>query len=216
MLICRSLSADYGGVVYSTDDFFLQNGVYQFQPEKLEEYHRNNILRVREAMVNGIKTVVVDNTNIFIHHMQQYAFHAVRYCYEIFVVEPETTWKYTVRERNIHGIEIWKIDSMMQSLLDQGRPTLSCLVGGDREIRYVFMLLFLFLLMPYTFGVYRLVPPLEFSEKEHDTEFHCLKLRSLVLGWNFRACSFRVNVYGIMLTFFIYCLLQFFTAEYYV
>ncbi|KAE9417939.1 hypothetical protein Angca_007348, partial [Angiostrongylus cantonensis] len=96
--LARSLSADYGGVVYSTDDFFLQNGVYQFQPEKLEEYHRNNILRVREAMVNGIKTVVVDNTNIFIHHMQQYAFHAVRYCYEIFVVEPETTWKYTVRE----------------------------------------------------------------------------------------------------------------------
>uniref|UniRef100_A0A0K0D6U4 NEDD4-binding protein 1-like n=1 Tax=Angiostrongylus cantonensis TaxID=6313 RepID=A0A0K0D6U4_ANGCA len=98
MLICKSLPAGNGGVVYSTDDFFMRNGLYQFQPEKLEKHRRKNILRVRDAMINGIKTVVVDDTNIFIKHMQQYAFHAVRYYYEIYVVEPETSWKYTVEE----------------------------------------------------------------------------------------------------------------------
>ena len=84
----------------STDDFFVKDGEYRFQPEKLEEYHRNNILRgihlhifyslalstvilfrlvfsslVREAMKDGVKPIIVDNTNIFANHMEQYAFH---------------------------------------------------------------------------------------------------------------------------------------------
>ncbi|KAK5984223.1 hypothetical protein GCK32_022341, partial [Trichostrongylus colubriformis] len=42
--LANSLATNHGGVVYSTDDFFIRDGQYQFQPEKLEEYHRNNLL----------------------------------------------------------------------------------------------------------------------------------------------------------------------------
>ncbi|KJH52452.1 hypothetical protein DICVIV_01297 [Dictyocaulus viviparus] len=94
----QSLTSNYGGAIFSTDDFFTQNGLYHFKPEKLEEYHLNNVLRVREAMRIGIKPIIVDNTNIFVSHMEQYTHHAVVYSYEIFVVEPETSWKYTVDE----------------------------------------------------------------------------------------------------------------------
>ncbi|KAJ1349792.1 hypothetical protein KIN20_005444 [Parelaphostrongylus tenuis] len=67
---------------------------------------------------------------------------------------------------NVHGIEIWKIDSMMQSLHDQGRPSLSCLVGRDREIR--------------------LQPPLESPESEHIRELVSFELRSLDLNPSLR------------------------------
>ncbi|KIH64424.1 hypothetical protein ANCDUO_05271 [Ancylostoma duodenale] len=132
------LSSNYGGVVCSTDDFFVENGEYRFQPEKLEEYHRSNILRVRDAMIDGIKPIIVDNTNIFTNHMEQYALHAVTHCYEIFVVEPETSWRYAVKEcfrRNVHGVDKSKIHSMLQSLEEQGRPSLSRLVGKGRQVK---------------------------------------------------------------------------------
>lgn len=163
--LAKSLSAEYGGVVCSTDDFFVENGLYQFQSERLEEYHKNNIFRVREAMKDGIKLIIVDNTNIFVNHMAQYTFHAVVHFYEIFVVEPETSWKYKVEEcfrRNIHGIEIWKINSMLQSLHNQGRPPLSCLVGRGREVR--------------------LEPPLEVLQDKHTNAVSHLDIRSLVLS----------------------------------
>ncbi|KAK6027279.1 Smr domain protein [Ostertagia ostertagi] len=134
----RSLVSNHGGVVYSTDDFFVRDGQYQFQPEKLEEYHRNNILRVREAMVDGIKPIIVDNTNIYSNHMEQYTFHAVNNYYEIFVLEPETWWKYKAHEcfiRNTHGLEKEKIAFMLNSLEEQGKPPLSRLVGRGRQVR---------------------------------------------------------------------------------
>ncbi|RCN40977.1 Smr domain protein [Ancylostoma caninum] len=134
----RFLLSNYGGVVCSTDDFFVENGEYRFQPEKLEEYHRSNILRVRNAMIDGIKPIIVDNTNIFTNHMEQYALHAVTHCYEIFVVEPETSWRYAVKEcfrRNVHGVDKSKIHSMLQSLEEQGRPPLSRLVGKGRQVK---------------------------------------------------------------------------------
>ncbi|XGW16634.1 hypothetical protein V3C99_001802 [Haemonchus contortus] len=136
--LANSLASNHGGVVYSTDDFFVQNGQYRFQPEKLEEYHRNNIIRVREAMLDGVKPIIVDNTNIYSNHMEQYTFHAVNNYYEIFVLEPETWWKYEAYEcflRNTHGLEMGKIEFMLQSLAEQGNPPLSRLVGKGRQVR---------------------------------------------------------------------------------
>ncbi|EYC15362.1 hypothetical protein Y032_0037g3477 [Ancylostoma ceylanicum] len=136
--LAKFLLSNYGGVVCSTDDFFVENGEYRFQPEKLEEYHKNNILRVRDAMIDGIKPIIVDNTNIFTNHMEQYALHAVTHCYEIFVVEPETSWRYAVKEcfrRNVHGVDKSKIHAMLQSLEEQGRPSLSRLVGKGRQVK---------------------------------------------------------------------------------
>ncbi|CAJ0599647.1 unnamed protein product [Cylicocyclus nassatus] len=136
--LAKFLASNYGGIICSTDDFFMENGEYRFKGEKLEEYHRSNILRVREAMKDGIKPIIVDNTNIHANHMEQYAFHAVTNCYEIFVLEPETSWKYVAREcfrRNVHGVDKSKIQAMLDSLEEQGRPSLSQLVGKGRQVK---------------------------------------------------------------------------------
>jgi energy-coupling factor transporter ATP-binding protein EcfA2 len=49
--------------VFSTDDFFVENGVYKFDVSKLGQYHKANLDRSVEAMKAG-KNVVIDNTNI--------------------------------------------------------------------------------------------------------------------------------------------------------
>ncbi|VDO39033.1 unnamed protein product [Haemonchus placei] len=92
----------------------------------------------KEAMLDGVKPIIVDNTNIYSNHMEQYTFHAVNNYYEIFVLEPETWWKYEAYEcflRNTHGLEMGKIEFMLQSLAEQGKPSLSRLVGKGRQVR---------------------------------------------------------------------------------
>lgn len=52
------------GVVYSTDDFFMVEGKYIYNSQKIAEYHNKNQQRTKEAMEKGVAIVVVDNTNM--------------------------------------------------------------------------------------------------------------------------------------------------------
>ncbi|VDM77256.1 unnamed protein product [Strongylus vulgaris] len=108
----ENLTSNHGGIICSTDDFFMHNGEYQFNPEKLEEYHRNNILRVREAMKDGIKPIIVDNT-----------------------ISLQIIWNSMLFMRNVHGVTKAKIHAMLQSLEEQGKPSLSQLVGKGRQVK---------------------------------------------------------------------------------
>jgi NEDD4-binding protein 2 len=41
--------AGQGGVIYSTDDFFMKNGQYVYDPKMIGEYHNKNLERTIEA-----------------------------------------------------------------------------------------------------------------------------------------------------------------------
>ncbi|NXN98318.1 N42L1 protein, partial [Rhinopomastus cyanomelas] len=102
-------------VVLSTDDFFIENGVYVFEPDFLEDAHKWNQKRAHKAMKNGKSPVIIDNTNIHAWEMKPYVMMARDNRYEVIFQEPDTPWKFNVREltrRNIHRVPREKIRQM--------------------------------------------------------------------------------------------------------
>ncbi|NXH15786.1 N42L1 protein, partial [Bucco capensis] len=116
--LARQLKRDYpGAVVFSTDDFFVEDGVYVFEPDFLEDAHKWNQKRARKAMKSGKSPVIIDNTNIHAWEMKPYVMMARENRYEVIFQEPDTPWKFNVREltrRNIHRVPREKIQQMKE------------------------------------------------------------------------------------------------------
>ncbi|KAK3737014.1 hypothetical protein QZH41_018399 [Actinostola sp. cb2023] len=105
------------GVVFSTDDYFIQNGWYQFDGTNLGEAHQWNQIRAREAMQGGVSPVIIDNTNTQAWEMKPYISMAQRLGYHTIFKEPDTPWRWNARElfkHNQHGITFSGIRNMME------------------------------------------------------------------------------------------------------
>ncbi|XP_074995902.1 NEDD4-binding protein 2-like 1 isoform X1 [Calonectris borealis] len=97
--LARQLKRDYpSAVILSTDDFFIENGVYVFEPDFLEDAHKWNQKRAHKAMKNGKSPVIIDNTNIHAWEMKPYVMMARENRYEVIFQEPDTPWKFNVQE----------------------------------------------------------------------------------------------------------------------
>lgn len=108
--------SDDGSNVFSTDDYFMQDGNYVFNPSKLSAAHQWNQKRAIEAMDAGVTPVVIDNTNVQAWEAKGYVQAAVERGYRIEVREPETPWKFDAEElakRNQHGVPIEAIKRML-------------------------------------------------------------------------------------------------------
>ncbi|XP_077666186.1 NEDD4-binding protein 2-like 1 isoform X2 [Eretmochelys imbricata] len=113
----RQLKREFpGAVILSTDDFFFtEDGTYVFSPDCLDEAHLWNQKRAHKAMKNGKSPVIIDNTNIHAWEMKPYVIMARENNYEVIFQEPDTHWKFNVRElarRNNHGVPREKIQRM--------------------------------------------------------------------------------------------------------
>ena len=60
------------GVIYSTDDFFIVNGVYVYDAKMIVQYHDRNYKRTLEALKEGKPLIIIDNTNIKLWEMKKY------------------------------------------------------------------------------------------------------------------------------------------------
>jgi NEDD4-binding protein 2 len=76
-------------VIVSTDDFFMVDGEYRFDPKRLGEYHGHNVRRTEDAMVEKCPCIIVDNTNTQAWEMKPYVELAVTHGYTVKIVEPE-------------------------------------------------------------------------------------------------------------------------------
>jgi predicted kinase len=118
-------------VLYSTDEFFMVDGRYQFDPSKLGKYHMQNIERAAKAAENGVDTIIIDNTNIRHWEMRAYAQIADKNGYEVEFVESNSPWAKDAVEcarRNRHGVPLDKIIQMLQGF--EPDPSLeSCLTS---------------------------------------------------------------------------------------
>jgi len=79
----------YVSVIYSTDDFFMVDGQYRFDPKRLGEFHTENVKRTKDAMVEKCPCIIIDNTNTQAWEMKPYVELAVYYGYKVSIVEPE-------------------------------------------------------------------------------------------------------------------------------
>jgi len=113
-----------GGVVLSTDDFFMVNGEYVWDEQALGYAHSWNVRRAKEAAEKRVSPIVIDNTNIKAEYARPYAEIAKDNGYKIEVAEPDTPWKFDVEElarRNSHGVP----QDRIQNMVDKWEPDLT-------------------------------------------------------------------------------------------
>jgi predicted kinase len=105
------------GVIHSTDNFMIKNGVYEFDSQKIAKYHNYNLINSIKSMKHGISPIIIDNTNITASSCINYVEQGKMYGYEIVIIEPDTLWAFDVEElvkRNNHGVPKDTIIDMFQ------------------------------------------------------------------------------------------------------
>ncbi|KAM9314231.1 NEDD4-binding protein 2 isoform 2-T2 [Pholidichthys leucotaenia] len=110
------LEQNPSGVILSTDDYFTQNGQYQFDPTTLGEAHEWNHRQAKEAFERGTTPIIIDNTNMQGWEMKPYIAQALNHGYKVLFKEPETWWKHKPRElerRTVHNVSAERIRRML-------------------------------------------------------------------------------------------------------
>ena len=105
-----------GGQAFSSDEYFIKNGVYVFNPSELVHAHKWNQKRVADALKTGLTPIVVDNTHTQKWEARPYVVEALKYNYKIEFVEPNTPWKKNpieLQKRNVHNVPLDAIKRML-------------------------------------------------------------------------------------------------------
>lgn len=106
------------GIIHSTDNYFIKDGIYLFDYNKLSEYHDLNLYSAVESMEQEISPIIIDNTNICAELVLPYVEEARFYEYDIIVAETQTPWRFDIEEllkRNIHNIPRDSLEIMLKN-----------------------------------------------------------------------------------------------------
>jgi NEDD4-binding protein 2 len=77
------------GTINSTDNYFIINGIYEFNASKLGLYHKLNKLKTEQDMNNNISPIIIDNTNLTKKEVKPYVELGLKYSYDIKIIEME-------------------------------------------------------------------------------------------------------------------------------
>lgn len=104
------------GTIHSTDDYFMEDGEYKFNPSKLGEYHALNFEAFTSDCQDDIDCVICDNTNIIPSHCMGYVEVAKQNGYKVVQLffEPDTLENHM--GRNAHNVPKEGIDRMIKGL----------------------------------------------------------------------------------------------------
>lgn len=136
--LARELAGKHeGAVVLSTDDYFMVEGVYAFDPRMLGENHRRNQERAAESMRAKTPCVIIDNTNTQAWEMKPYVLAALELGYEVEIHESQEVGleelmrrqfdrsDKTVSEETVRRmLERYEKDVDVQKILDSKNPFL--------------------------------------------------------------------------------------------
>jgi predicted kinase len=117
------------GLIFSTDDLFIEKGEYKFNPGKLGVNQRQNQENAIEAMKDGISPIVIDNTHTQSWEAKPYVEAGLNYDYEVTFLVPETDWAFDAEQlasRNTHGVPKAAIERML-SRWEEEMTVESCL-----------------------------------------------------------------------------------------
>ncbi len=78
--------------IFSADNHFMKDGVYTFDPDQLWPAHKNCRYHSTKAMRAGQPVVIIDNTNIRIKEMVDYAAEGWCNDYKVTLEEPTSPW----------------------------------------------------------------------------------------------------------------------------
>lgn len=105
--------------IHSTDNYFMVNGEYKFDPSLLGVNHRKNQDAVKDALSRGIEVVIVDNTNLSTKERKNYVDIAATFNYTTELRDSNTSWAKNAEEcakRNTHGVPLEAIQRMLCKL----------------------------------------------------------------------------------------------------
>lgn len=99
--------------VHSTDEYFMVGNKYEFEIEKLGEYHNRNFNSFKKSILNNIDVVICDNTNIAPWQTESYTKLAREHKYQIVFItlNPRELEKHiesqqvTPAKPNAHGVK---------------------------------------------------------------------------------------------------------------
>lgn len=115
------VQAGWSSTIYSTDDLFMVDGEYRFDPKRLRHNHEANLARTIKAMDAGINMVFVDNTNTQWWECEKYVRAALERNYDVAFILPNTSWQFDAEEcyrRNTHGVPLAAIEKMLKRFQD--------------------------------------------------------------------------------------------------
>ena len=101
----------FNGYVCTTDDYFMVDGEYVFDPSKIGEYHQKNFEKCLSYFKNGVPRVILANTSTQEWEFERYVEEAKKYGYTVFslIVENRHGGK------NSHGVP----DESLQKMEDR-------------------------------------------------------------------------------------------------
>ncbi|KAJ3323252.1 NEDD4-binding protein 2 [Boothiomyces sp. JEL0866] len=107
------------GYIFSTDNYFITENGYEFDPTKLGEYHLENQKAATEAMKEGKSPIFIDNTNLQKWEAKPYVQSGLLYSYIVRIIEPSTEWwksknAQELALRNRHGVSEEAIQKMLE------------------------------------------------------------------------------------------------------
>ena len=108
-----------GGIVLSSDDFFMKEGKYVFDVNLLGYAHKWNQNRTEEAMQKGISPIVIDNTNTKLVECRKYLELGLKYGYKIEFVSPNWSPNLKTKEGK------WNTDFLMQLQQNKDRKDIN-------------------------------------------------------------------------------------------
>jgi len=92
------------GKIHSTDDFFMVNGKYVFDPAQLPRYHKLNFEAFKADLALGVSPVIVDNTNTRKWEYENYLEAAKAAGYDVEVISIPHIDPALAAIRNTHGV----------------------------------------------------------------------------------------------------------------
>ena len=115
--IADMLSWFKSSVTYCTDDMFMVDGEYKFDPSKLPEYHAATLSKVKDAMIDAIDAEAYIHDTVIVHNTFTQEWEMKPY----FDLAKELDWKvHTIivenrhGSKNVHGVPEEAIDRMKE------------------------------------------------------------------------------------------------------
>jgi predicted kinase len=96
--------AGSGGVIHSTDDYFMSDGEYRFNVTDLPANHAKNFSSFTNSLRHGVSPIVVDNTNTKTWEYSRYVQQAKKFGYAVEIVEMPIISPELAASRNTHGV----------------------------------------------------------------------------------------------------------------
>jgi predicted kinase len=89
--LAATIARESYGHILSTDEYWMKSdGIYRFNPSKLDAAHRWNKQRCIKLMQAGAPLIVIDNTNITRRDVQPYLVMAEIFEYDVQIVRVQT------------------------------------------------------------------------------------------------------------------------------